>query len=169
MDCRTTRCEKGFSYIGLLIAMAVLGIGLAATGELWRTAAKREREQELLFAGSEFRNAFASYYALTPGGQPRYPRALEELLDDRRGPVARRHLRRIYPDPMTGKADWAIVEAPGGGIAGVHSRSEAKPLKTAGFAAPEAKFEGAESYSSWKFVFEPRASAPSIPRPPPRK
>ena len=52
--------ENGFSYIGLLIAVALLGVGLASAGELWRTAAKREREQELLFAGREFRNAIAS-------------------------------------------------------------------------------------------------------------
>lgn len=160
MDARTAHCEAGFTYVGLLIAVVVLGATLAASGEIWRTAAKREREQELLFAGREFRNALASYYGTTPAGQPRYPRALEDLLDDRRGPVARRHLRRIYPDPMTGKADWAIVDAPGGGIAGVHSRSEAKPLKSAGFAAPEAKFEGAETYSGWKFVFEPRGAIP---------
>lgn len=155
MDGRTTRSEGGFTYVGLLVAVVLLGVTLAATGELWRTAAKREREQELLFAGAQFRSAIASYYATTPAGKPRYPQALEDLLEDRRGPVARRHLRRIYPDPMTGQADWAVVEAPGG-IAGVHSRSEAKPMKTGGFAPADAKLEGAERYSDWKFVFEPR-------------
>jgi type II secretory pathway pseudopilin PulG len=160
--------EGGFTYIGLLIAVAILGIGLAATGELWRTAAKREREQELLFAGSEFRNAFASYYGVTPAGQPRYPRSLEELVEDRRSGAPRRHLRRIYPDPMTGKADWALVEAPGGGIAGVHSTSDAKPLKTGGFPPQQAKLEGAERYSGWKFVFEPPGGFPSLQRPAPK-
>jgi hypothetical protein len=57
---------------------------------------------------------------------------------------------------MTGKTDWAIVEAPGGGIAGVHSRSDAKPLKTDGFAPPEAKFKDAQSYAGWKFALDPR-------------
>jgi len=166
----TARSEAGFTYIGILLAMALFGVALGATGELWRTAAQREREQELLFVGSQFRNAFLSYYGGTPAGKPRYPRVLEDLLEDTRFPVPRRHLRRIYADPMTGKADWAIVDAPGGGIAGVHSRSEAKPLKTGNFAAQDAKFEGAEHYSDWKFVFEQRAPAPlSTQRPPQTK
>jgi len=161
MVAPTTRCETGFTYIGILIAMALFGVALAATGELWRTAAQREREQELLFAGSQFRSAFLSYYGATPAGKPRYPRALEDLLEDHRFPVVRRHLRRIYPDPMTGTPEWGLVDAPGGGIAGVHSRSEAKPLKTGNFSPQDLKFEGAERYSDWKFVFEQRAAVPS--------
>jgi type II secretory pathway pseudopilin PulG len=151
--------QAGFTYIALLIALAVLGVALAATGEVWRTAAKRERELELLFAGSAYRSALASYYAATPAGQPRHPRALEELVEDRRARVVRRHLRQLYADPMSGKADWALLEAPGGGIAGVHSLSEAKPLKSGNFAAADAKFEGAASYADWKFIYEP----PQVP------
>jgi type II secretory pathway pseudopilin PulG len=158
--------ERGFTYLGILIAMALFGVALAATGEVWRVAAQREREQELLFVGNEFRNAFTSYYATTPAGKPRYPRALEDLLEDNRSAVPRRHLRRIYADPLTGKPDWRAVDAPGGGIAGVHSRSEAKPLKSANFAPPDVRFEGAERYSDWKFVFEPRGSVPTTQRAP---
>jgi type II secretory pathway pseudopilin PulG len=169
MDVRTTRSDAGFTYIGILLAMALFGVALGATGDVWRTAAQREREQELLFAGGQFRNAFMSYYGATPAGQRRYPRVLEDLLEDNRFPVARRHLRRIYPDPMTGKADWGLIEAPGGGIAGVHSRSEAKPLKTANFTSQDVKFEGAEHYSDWKFVFEQRAPVPSTQRAAPTK
>jgi len=157
MDARTARCERGFGYIGLLIAVAVLGVTLAATGEVWRTAAKRERERELLFVGAQFRDALASYAGATPAGQPPYPRTLEDLLEDGRTRVVRRHLRRIYSDPMTGKTEWGIIDAPGGGIAGVHSLSEARPLKSGGFHAKDAKLEGAERYSDWKFVFETRS------------
>jgi type II secretory pathway pseudopilin PulG len=161
------RSEAGFTYVALLIALAVFGIALAATGEVWRTAAKRERELDLLFAGSAYRSALASYYALTPAGQPRHPRTLEELIEDHRAPVLRRHLRRLYADPMSGKPDWGLVEAPGGGIAGVHSLSEEKPLKSGNFAAADAKFEGAASYADWRFVYVP----PQVPGrvPPGRK
>jgi type II secretory pathway pseudopilin PulG len=163
----TGRHQRGFSYVGLLIAVALLGVGLASAGELWRTAAKREREQELLFAGREFRNAIASYYSANGAGPPRYPRSFEELLEDRRGAVQRRHLRRIYADPMTRKANWRLIEAPGGGFAGVYSTSEERPMKTGGFVGPETKFADAERYSAWKFEFVPagalsasRAAAP---------
>jgi type II secretory pathway pseudopilin PulG len=158
------RCERGFTYLGILIAMALFGVALAATGEVWRTASQREREQELLFVGSEFRNAFTSYYFATSLGQPRYPRALEDLVEDHRTAVPRRHLRRIYADPVTGKPEWGLIDAPGGGIAGVYSRSEAKPLKTGNFAPPDRRFEGAERYSDWKFVFEPRGAVPTTQR-----
>jgi len=160
----TARSETGFTYLGILIAMALFGVALAATGEVWRTVAQREREAELLFIGNQFRTAFMNYYAYTPAGKPRYPRALEDLVEDNRLPVPRRHLRRIFADPMSGKADWVLVDAPGGGIAGVHSRSEAKPLKTGNFAPPDARFEGAERYADWKFMFEPRSSVPTTQR-----
>jgi type II secretory pathway pseudopilin PulG len=148
--------------------MALFGVALGATGDVWRTAAQREREQELLFVGGQYRNAFLSYYGATPAGKPRYPLALEELLEDNRFPVPRRHLRRLYADPITGKPDWVLLDAPGGGIAGVHSRSEAKPLKIGNFPAQDAKFEGAEHYSDWKFVLEQRVppALPSTQRPP---
>ena len=168
MAAHTTRSETGFTYIGILIAMALFGVALAATGDVWRTAAQREREQELLFVGNQFRNAFSTYYGFTPAGKPRYPRALEDLVEDNRFPVPRRHLRRVYADPMTGKPDWVLLDAPGGGIAGVQSRSEAKPLKIGNFAPPDVKFDGAERYSDWKFVFEPRGSVPTTQRAPAR-
>lgn len=157
------RREAGFTYVGLLIAVAVLGVALAATGQVWRTAAKRDKEQELLFAGREIRNAIASYYAGTPAGLVRYPRTLEDLVADRRMPVVRRHLRRVYPDPMTGREEWGLVPAPDGGVAGVYSLSEDSPMKIAGFASGEAEFVDAGRYADWKFVYVPPAAARKRP------
>src|SRR5262245_44395213 len=105
MAAPTIRFERGFTYLGILIAMALFGVALAATGEVWRTTAQREREQELLFVGNQFRTAFMNYYANTPAGKPRFPRTLDDLVEDSRFPVPRRHLRRVYADPMTGKPD----------------------------------------------------------------
>jgi len=159
--------QAGFTYIGLLLAVAVLGVGLAAVGQVWRTAAAREKERELLFVGDQFRTAIRNYYAGTPAGQIRFPRSLEDLVEDHRMPAVRRHLRRIYPDPISGEDRWGIVPASDGGIAGVYSLSEQAPLKRAGFAGADAKFEGAERYSDWKFVYTPPAELrkPPIPAP----
>jgi type II secretory pathway pseudopilin PulG len=126
-----------------------LGIALAATGMLWATAVQREREAQLLFAGHAFRSAIESYYA--SGRQ--LPRELDDLVQDTRVPLPRRHLRRIYLDPMTGQADWQILRDPGGGIIGVSSASQRAPLKRAGFAEQDAQFEGAECYCEWRFEF----------------
>src|SRR5438093_8240525 len=54
--------QGGFTYIGLLIAIALMGLGLAAYGELYSHAAQRDKEAELLFVGTQFRDAIASYY-----------------------------------------------------------------------------------------------------------
>src|SRR5262249_9242669 len=97
---------RGFTYLAMLAAVAVIGIGLAAAGEVWSQARQREREQELLFAGNQFRQAIALYERRTPGGARRYPEKLADLLLDKRYPVVQRYLRRIYADPMTGKAEW---------------------------------------------------------------
>lgn len=154
----TGSAERGFTYLAMLLAVAVVGIGLSAAGQTWSTAAQGEREVELLFAGDQFRRAIRSYVLASPGAQ-RYPRRLEDLLADDRFPSARRHLRRIYRDPMTGRRDWVLVEAPGGGIMGVHSRSDSTPFKTAGFREEDRALEGAARYSDWKFVYEPQPAA----------
>ena len=151
----SSRRHQGFTYVGLLIAVAVVGVGLAAVGQVWRTAAAREKERELLFVGNAYRAAIMTYYAATPGGLVRYPRTLQDLLEDHRTPAIRRHLRRIYPDPITGSDSWGFVPSPDGGIAGVYSRSEQRPLKIAGFIGADARFEDAEKYSDWKFQYAP--------------
>jgi hypothetical protein len=71
-----------------------------------------------------------------------------------------RYLRRLYPDPITGKDEWGLVKSADGGFAGVYSLSEAAPLKTAGFAVRDATFEGKTKYAEWQFVFAPVAAAP---------
>ena len=143
------RRAKGFTYLAVLFAVAILSGGLALAGEMWETSAQREREAELLFVGHQYRMAIQRYFLSGP--QRQYPRSLEDLLKDPRRPGTERYLRRLYPDPITGK-EWALVKAPDGGILGVHSLSEERPLKVAGFKLRDAGFEGAENYSDWKFV-----------------
>ena len=155
------RRAEGFTYLGMLLLVTIMGFGLAAFGELYSHAAQRDKEQELLFVGAQFRDAIASYYNRSPGAKT-YPKTLEDLVEDQRFPMPQHHLRRIYRDPMTESADWAVVEAPGGGgIMGVHSRSEEAPIKSGNFAASEAAFEAAENYSKWQFIYSPPGPASS--------
>jgi type II secretory pathway pseudopilin PulG len=153
--------QRGFTYLGMLILVAVMGAGLAAFGQIYSHAAQRDNEAELLFVGEQFRDAIESYHRKSPGASA-YPKKLEDLVEDRRFPMPVRHLRRIYADPMTGSADWGLVEAPGGaGIMGVHSQSEEKPIKSANFSTKQQEFETAESYKAWRFVY-----SPAVPNPP---
>ena len=45
------RRQRGFTYLAVLLAVAVIGVGLAATSELWSQSRQPEQEQELLFLG----------------------------------------------------------------------------------------------------------------------
>ncbi len=145
----------------VLLAVAFLGIALAAVGTVWATAAQRDREAELLFAGHAYRAAIASYYQHGAGG-PQFPRELADLVSDDRLPVVQHHLRRLYIDPMTGRSDWEIVRGADGEIIGVRSSSHGTPIKRANFIAADAAFADTECYCDWQFVFTPfkRARSP---------
>jgi len=145
-----SRRQRGFTYLAALILVALLGGGLAAYGEMASHARQREKEAELIWIGNQFREAIGLYYQRSPGAVKRYPEELEDLLDDRRFLARQRYLRRIYADPMTGKAAWGLVQAPEGGVAGVYSLSEGVPAKIAVF--------GAQSYRERQFVYQPPTS-----------
>ncbi|UCF76216.1 MAG: type II secretion system protein [Betaproteobacteria bacterium] len=159
---RPVRRMTGFTYMAVLLALAILGAAAAATGVVWHVAQKREKERELLFVGDQFRKAIAAYVRNRPRGVAtvQYPRYLSELLQDPRYPGVRRYLRKIYIDPMTNKPEWGLVRAPDGGIMGVHSMSEETPLKTANFEPGYAAFEGSGKYSEWRFMHAPYAPPP---------
>ncbi len=172
--------SSGWVLLALLFLLAALATGMAAIGTVWATLDRREKEAELLFVGEQFRRAIESYHASGPGPDHSYPPSLEELLQDRRFPMPVRHLRRLYPDPMTGQPEWGLVRDARGGITGVYSLSEDKPMKEAGFPPQQEGFAGATSYRDWVFQARPpqkatmgktgaeapSGTAPDLPRPP---
>lgn len=151
--------QRGFTYLGLLLAVVLIGLALASAGTLWSAARKREREQELLHIGHKFREAIGRYYESTPGIVKQYPPTLEALLRDERFPVPRRYLRQIYTDPVSGMANWGILEAPSGGIMGVYSLGSGTPSKTANFSPADKAFEGRQFYEEWIFAYLPTANS----------
>jgi type II secretory pathway pseudopilin PulG len=150
--------QQGFTYVALLISMAIIGVGLAAKGVEWDRSTQHAREAELLFVGHEFRRAIALYYYRSPGPAQEYPRSLEDLLEDQRYPGTQRYLRRIYRDPMTGRLEWGLVRA-GGRIVGVHSLSNGQPIKSGNFSEVNREFAEKNSYSEWQFIFAPVVAA----------
>jgi type II secretory pathway pseudopilin PulG len=133
-----------------------MGVAMAALGTLWHSAAQREKERELLFAGNQYRRAIESFWTRPlPAGTPRrLPKDFGELLSDPRFPDTVRHLRRAYRDPMTGSAEWGLVKETDGGISGVYSLSADKPFKRANFPAGLEDFLEAETYGDWIFRFD---------------
>lgn len=151
--------QRGFTYLGLLFAIAFMGLLLATTGEVWKTTLKREREAELLFAGRQYARAIAAYHAATPGDVKQWPKRLEDLLEDRRNPMIKRHLRRLYPDPFTDKPEWGLIKS-GEFIVGIHSLHDGKPIKQAGFLLEEESFASAASYRDWRFLAQASVTPP---------
>ena len=147
-----TPSERGFVYIGLLIGLAIIGIGLSATSVVWTQTRQREKEEELLFVGNQIRQAITRFYIRTPSGARRFPTSLDELVNDTRAPdKPLHHLRRIYADPITGSATWGEVRLASGQLVGVYSTSNDAPIKVFGFAMRDKDFLDREHYSEWVF------------------
>lgn len=147
--------ERGFTYVGLLLLVGILSATLAATVTAGALMQRSAAEEEFLFVAKQFRNAFKSYYESTPRGANPYPRQLSDLLLDPRTSVSRRHLRQIFIDPLTGTADWGTVSAPGGGVMGVYSLSQAAPIKVRGFDLEFEHWGNKSRHSEWVAEYEP--------------
>ena len=154
---------QGFTYLSVVLMMAVLGVAAVATLKVGAVMERRAAEQELLAIGNEFRDAFISYANATPPGKPRSPPSLEALLRDPRFPNLRRHLRRVYVDPLTGESDWGLVPAvPGPGVMGVYSLAAGQPIKIGNFELRNQDFEGKASYAEWKFMAPTEVISPPV-------
>jgi type II secretory pathway pseudopilin PulG len=151
----SARTAAGFTYLGLVFALLLLGLALATAGRVWSLAEQRARERQLLWVGAQYRNAIASYYLRGASGVRTLPMRLEDLLEDRRGPALQRHLRRLYVDPVNGSSEWELLRTALGGITGVRSRSQAQPLKRRNFPVGEEGFDDAACYCDWVFEFVP--------------
>ncbi len=148
--------NKGFTYISLLFAIVIIGVSLSAIGRQWSLIDRADKEEELLFRGDQFVRAIDAYYKSAHGQANLYPKTFDHLLKDPRSLTPRRYLRKIYKDPLTGKADWIpIIEKKSGRIKGVKSRSDNPPLKEDDFPERYKYFKGKGSYSEWEFVHKP--------------
>jgi len=138
--------------------MLLLALGTQRVMTVVSQQAQREREAELLRAGTAIAEAIGRYHEATPGSVKRWPVSLDDLLEDRRLVVLRRHLRQVYADPMTRDGRWGLMPAPDGGVAGVYSLSESQPIASGSMEVQRLGFSGARSYREWRFVFVPAAS-----------
>ncbi len=145
--------QRGFTYLGLMILVTTIGLLGAAglkMGSLFQRAAQ---EEELLEIGAQFSEALRSYAAATPPGKPQQPPTLQDLLRDPRFPNVRRHLRKVFVDPVTGKQEWGVTYLGDKvGVVAVYSLSDRRPLKIANFDIRFSGMENKERISDWKFV-----------------
>ena len=129
--------QNGFTYILALTVVMIMGIMLGMVGQSWKTIKQREQEKELLFRGSQIKEAIENWNNLkftVPGVQRRtriHPLMdLKDLLQDPYSLSKMRYLPhnyaaevddtnpkcapdcaklKVYQDPMTGK-EWTIIK-----------------------------------------------------------
>jgi len=167
MVARRVRGQGGFTYVGLVVFVAILGMVGAATLKVDALLRRAAAERELLEIGAAYSEALRSYAAATPRGQPPWPPSLRELLRDPRFPGTRRHLRKIFVDPVTGGTEWGVVyQADKAGVLALYSLSQARPLKLANFDARFRGFENKEHLSEWRFMAGQAPEPAPVPAPP---
>lgn len=144
----------GFTYLGVMVSITIISIAATAVAQVGELARRRAAETELLYVGRQYIKAFLEYEMHTPDGNGnRAPARLEDLLRDPRQPGVRRYLRELYPDPVTGKLDWQLIRAPGGGIMGIKSASCAPTIKRS-FPSGDFMFlDGQARYCDWTFAY----------------
>lgn len=149
------RPARGFTWTLMLAAVALVGLAGSLAGPLWSHQQRREREHELLRIGVIYAQALKAYREASPGNDAQYPRRLEDLLLDTRHAGTRRHLRRLYPDPLSPSRPWGLVTDAQGRIVGLHSTDPAAPVAQGPVALADRTLPPAQRYSDWKFTALP--------------
>ena len=141
--------ERGFSYVVLMFAIVLIGLGMTVAARQWKTMVQRELEADLLSKGIEIQNALMLYSAAMKAGRvipgEVYPQSLAELTR-----LPKPFLRKIYTEPV-GHGEWELVRAPTGGIMGVRSKSKQKPIRQHDFPPAVRHFDSKPTYYDWVF------------------
>ena len=132
------RGERGFTLVGVVVAIAIIVILLAAVGPTVATIIERDREKELIFRGKQYARAVLAFQKR----YGRFPNELKEL-----SKIKPRSIRKLFKDPMCNCDDWQIIIAgtpeavpmgnapppPGGSGPGLNNRSPRPGQTTPGF------------------------------------
>ncbi|MCK9418349.1 MAG: type II secretion system GspH family protein [Nitrospirae bacterium] len=113
------------------MTIIIIGISMGAAGKYWSNVMLREKEEELLFRGQQYRQAIDRYFYYL--GKKQYPQSIDDLLKDSRSAAGKRHLRQQYKDPITGEDFEEIKHPATKRIIGVRSTSNKASLKQAEF------------------------------------
>jgi hypothetical protein len=114
----SARRERGYAMLSLLAAMTLLVLALTAAVEPVRHRMQREKEEEMLWRGTQVAAAVWKYHSIRAGAaggadlNPAFlPTKLEELAEAYDINGQKRYLvrRSALRDPMTGDGEWKAV------------------------------------------------------------
>lgn len=117
------RCEHGYALLILMMVVTLLLVSLTAALPSVYTEGQREREEELIFRGTEYARAIAVFHRRFN----RYPTTVKELLQTN----GIRFLRRAYKDPMSKDGKWRFIHAAANGAV-LDSKTLAAPQTPGG-------------------------------------
>lgn len=95
------RRQSGYVLLIIMLALALLMIGMLAAAPSITTQIKRDREQEMIHRGQQYAIAVKRYYKKFG----RYPVKIEDLENSNN----MRFLRRAYKNPTDPKGDWRLL------------------------------------------------------------
>jgi type II secretory pathway pseudopilin PulG len=95
----SVRGQRGVALIALMASVTVMMIGLAVGMPAWKYVVKNDKEEELIFRGSQIANGIRRYQAKNGNA---LPASLDVL-------VKGKFLRRAYKDPMTKDGQWRLI------------------------------------------------------------
>lgn len=159
----------------LLVALGVMATLMSVAMPVWKQTAQREKEEELIFRGSQYARAIGLYQKKFAAANPP---SLDVLLQQK-------FLRKKFRDPMVADGEFQLLyqanQAPGqqgqqaqqgrggggagqvavptptptgGGIIGVMSKSTAQSIRT---------YNGRTHYNEWQFVPVQQTQQPNQP------
>jgi type II secretory pathway pseudopilin PulG len=94
--------DGGFTLVGVVVAIAILTILVAAVGPSIAAILERDREAELIFRGKQYARAILAFQKR----YGRYPNELKEMIKNRPHTI-----RRLWTDPMCNCDDWKVIIA----------------------------------------------------------
>ena len=111
------RSARGYAMAVLLVSMSIMAIMMMVAMPVWKQMAQREKEEELIFRGTQYVHAIALFQRKTANA---FPPNIDLL-------VRERYLRKKYKDPITNDDFVPLpVGAPPGG-AGVGTGQQGAP------------------------------------------
>lgn len=157
---------NGFTMLAVLAAMFLSALAANVVVQEVSQQDTRAREAQLMQIGLLYRQAIKDYYEMSPGAEKQWPKSLKDLTYDSRFVDVRRHLREVYPDPITRSEDWGLItiESRGrNGISGVYSKSTDQPLNTAVASLSGLEMSSITQYAERRFEYIPPVVTPPTP------
>jgi type II secretory pathway pseudopilin PulG len=110
--------DPGYAMVAILVGIGIMSVMMGLVLPVWRQAAQREKEAELVWRGEQYARAIGLFQRKYGGA---FPPNLDLL-------VEQRFLRRKFRDPMTKDGEFQVLfqagqaTTPGQGASGASAR-----------------------------------------------